>query len=254
MPEILVVISHYDARPARALGELLASMEEHPAGADFSVRIVVNQARERKGPLPATRLPVEILHRPNSGMNIGAWEAGWRAHPDFANYLFLQDECRIERPGWAAAFKAASQASRVGMVGESLNVGWEKPWSRLRRLQEGVELPGHELNGRRANRVDVYLDYLRRCGIEPGATARHLRALVWFMPRSVLEDIDGFPIATSYGECIACEIGVSRKVESMGLAVRQVHAESFRYISHGEWVRDPSGAVRKRTPVERRWG
>lgn len=246
MPETLVVISHYDARPAEPLGALLRGMETHPAGAEFSVCLVVNRTRERGVSVPATKFPVSLLYRPNLGMNIGAWEAGWRANAGFKRYLFLQDECLIERAGWIAAFEEAVQGAQVGMVGESLNENWEKSWPELRRLQEGVELPDHRLDGRPANRVDLYLDFLRRSQIDPGQTARHLRALAWFAPRSVLEAIGGFPVGSSYGECIASEIGVSRKVESRGLKVIQVHAEPFRYIRHREWIKEPSGAIRKK--------
>lgn len=249
MPETLVVVSYFADRSPEPLSALLRSMEEHPPGSDFSLCVVVNRGKGPEAPLPAARRPFDVIVRPNAGMNIGAWDAGWRARPGFGSYVFLQDDCLVVRPGWVAAFRDACGAARAGLVGESLNEAWDRPWEELRRRQEAVRLPDHLLDGRPANRVDVYLDFLNRLRIDPGPTARHLRALAWSLPQPVLAAIDGFPVGASYGECIAAEIGVSRKVAERGFDVRQVHAEPFRYIRHAEWVQDPSGAVRKRRPA-----
>src|SRR5690606_31973330 len=98
------------------------------------------------------------------------------------------------------------------------------------------------IDGGPAERVDSYLDFMRRNNIDPGETGRHLRSLIWFASRDTLEAIDGFPIGVNYGECIAAEIAVSRKVEALGGKVEQVAEEPFCFFRHLEFNRDYPGA------------
>ncbi len=44
------------------------------------------------------------------GYNIGAWHHGWSFARDYRYYLFLQDECQIEKPNWLGAFVAKANA------------------------------------------------------------------------------------------------------------------------------------------------
>jgi hypothetical protein len=81
----------------------------------------------------------------------------------------------------------------------------------------------------------------RRQGISPGKNGRHLRSLIWFMPRDVLVNIDGFIIGRNYGECIAAEIGTSKKVEALGMTVQQANEDEFSYIRHSEYNQDKPG-------------
>src|SRR5262249_19993193 len=81
--------------------------------------------------------------------------------------------------------------------------------------------------GRPAERVDCYLDFFRRRGIAPGPRGDHLQSLVLFATRAVLERVGGFPECTGYGEAIAAEIGVCKRVQAAGLAVAEVGPEPF---------------------------
>jgi hypothetical protein len=194
-----------------------------------------------------------VLERENTGMNIGAWDHGWRAESGYEHYLFLQDDCQIVRAGWLAAYleRAAAEPSS-GLLGESLNPAWNKSWDQLAKSRAGEVMPGHVLNGAPAERVAVYLDFMRRAGIDPGEGGYHLRALTWFARRNVLERIGGFPIGENYGECIAAEIAVSRSVIAAGLRVEQIAPAPFHFIQHADWAQAaPGGAylhVKSRKP------
>lgn len=242
MASTLIVISFYDRRPTTHLSRLFASLDRHSAGAEYDIAIVANRTSDRPLDLPLEGRPVRVHERENLGMNIGAWDHGWRVEPDYARYLFLQDECFAVRDGWLAAFNAKLDDPSVGLAGESLNPAWDKPWPELAKRHAGVRLPDHYIDGEPAERVDVYLDFMRRNAIDPGASGRHLRSLIWAARRDVLDRIGGFPIGANYGECIAAEIGVSRSVEGRGLALAQLSSEPFRFFRHAEYNRDHPAA------------
>jgi hypothetical protein len=237
----LVVISYYDRRPVDELHQLLKTIREYAAGIDFDICVVVNSTSDTRLNFD-TETPIEVLYRSNLGMNIGAWDYGWRNHRSYDDYLFLQDECYVVREGWLAAFRRRGAESGVGMVGESINHSWDRSWDELHRQQEGIVLPDHVVDGKTVNRVKYYLKFLSDVGIESGRSGRHLRSLVWYFRGDVLSRIGGFPIGRNYAECIASEIGVSKRVESLGLRVEQVEDEPFRYIRHHEWNQDRPGA------------
>jgi hypothetical protein len=237
MSGTVVVVSHYDRRSRAHVEELFSSMEENEAGAPFQVCLVVNRTSENIFVPPASRFKTTVLYRPNTGMNIGAWEHGWRAFPDADNFVFLQDECYVVRAGWLRAYLDALAAG-AGMVGEFINAGWEKSWDDLRVIHRSANLPEHDLAGAPANRVDVYLDFFARHGIEPGSGGGHLQSTVWALRRDTLEAIGGFPIGLNYGECIAAEIGTAKRVEACGRAVLQLRATPFHFIRHIEWNQD----------------
>jgi hypothetical protein len=248
----LVAISFYDRRNTDCLQALLTSMAAHEAGTNFDVLIVVNRTRdERIGQLNAP-FPFEVAYRENLGMNIGAWDNGWRLHPDRPVYLFLQDECLIVRENWLRAFVDRCMEPNVGLVGESFNPAWDAPWTRLAAMHAASRLPDHFIDGRRAARVDSYLHHMARWGVDPGQTGRHLRSIVWAANGEALRRIDGFPLGTNYGECIAAEIAVSRKMEKAGLDVVQVSQSPFHFVRHREWNQDLPGGefYHAQKPVE----
>jgi hypothetical protein len=203
--------------------------------------VVVNSTGSDEGLGAIVPAGVEVIRRPNVGMNIGAWDGGYRAFPDFPGFVFLQDECFAIRDGWLSGLLAPLQDPKVGLVGESMNGNWDQPWPALRRSNEGVAMPGHDLDGRPANRVDVYLDAMARWGIEPGESGVHLRSLIWASRRDALEAIHGFPSGGSYGECIAAEIGVSRAMLQHGYRLATAAREPFHYVRHAEWNQDVAG-------------
>ena len=238
----LVVISYYDRRPLHNLVELLGTLRQYSAGGEFDACIVVNRTKNETLSLPELS-PIITHYRHNLGMNIGAWDYGWRVEPGYKNYLFLQDECYVIRDQWLAAYRAALDIPNVGMVGESSNLLWNRPWQDLRALFTGVVLPEHMINCREVNRVDFYLDFLKSNGVDPGGCGKHLRSVVWFFSADVLKAIDGFLIGRNYGECIAAEIATSKKVEALGLDFVQANdKEEFFYIRHLEYNQDSPGS------------
>ncbi len=182
---------------------------------------------------------VLYITRENSGMNIGSWDAGFRAYPDYDCYVFLQDECVIEQHDFLQVYtQAFASDGQLGMLGESINPKWTADWLSLQRSGMNVFVPGHEIDGNPAPRVDCYLHHMRRWGIEPGPVATHLRSLIWCFRGETITLLGGFPIGHNKGECIAAEIGVSRKVEELGYTFRQISEQPFSYIYHTEWRRD----------------
>lgn len=237
----LVVISYYDRHPINNLNELISSIMKHPADGDFDISIVVNRTKEEKINLPQEYSCIPVEYRHNVGMNIGAWDHGWRNYQGYRDYLFLQDECYVIRDNWLSGFRTDLENPRVGMVGESLNSAWERPWAELRKMFENSKMPGHYIEGNEANRIDCYLHFLDQHGVAPGRTGKHLRSVVWFFRGAVLEQIDGFLIGRNYGECIGAEIAAAKKVESLGLEVIQARNEEFFYVRHLEYNQDRPG-------------
>jgi hypothetical protein len=234
--EIRVVVSHYNERPTDRLVALLDDMSRLPAGWPCSTLVVVNRARPRALVLPERHRAVRVIYRENTGYNIGAWDAGWRERPAFGAYLFLQEECRVVQPGWAAAFVASLGTPGVGLVGESLAEGWDAPWDRLAESLRGLTLPDHRVDGKPAERVDCYRHHLRSWLIPEGESGEHLQSLVLFAPRVVLEAIGGFPVGRNYGEAIAAEIAISKAVQALGLRLREVGPGPFTFIEHPQWA------------------
>lgn len=237
---VLVVVSYYAGRPIQPLIQLLDSMTKFPAGANYSVRVIVNRDGEEPITLPERHRSVEVQYRLNAGYNIGAWEAGWRAAPPHDAYLFVQDECRVIRADWVGAFLHAQQAG-VGLVGECESPDWDAPWDVLATRFRGQVFKEHSIDGQPAERVDCYLDFFRRQGIPPGSRGDHLQSLVLFATRANLELVGGFPQGRDYGEAIAAEIGMSKKTQAAGLRLACVGPKPFHFIEHPQWLHRRTG-------------
>jgi hypothetical protein len=230
----LVVISLYEPRPREPLAQLLASLRRFDAGLPYDLAIVVNRTGSEPLLLPDVA-GARVLERPNQGMNIGAWDHAWRALPGYEGYLFLQDECFAQADGWLADFVQAAADPQVGLVGESWNAGWDRPWDEMRRAVAGQAMKEHLIDGAPANRVDVYTGFLRAHAVDPGQRGGHLRSLVWYARRQTLEAMGGFLQGANYGECIAAEIGASKRVEQLGRKAVQLGAKPFCRFRHVEW-------------------
>ncbi len=240
---VRVVIAHWDARPLDDLVRLLDQLTSTSAGGEFEVLVVVNQTRGGPPPaLPPRHAGVRVLVRENTGMNIGAWEAGWRLPPARPAYLFLQDECQLVRPGWLAAFSRRGAERGVGLVGERMNPAWDAPWPELEVRFAGHRLPDHHVGGRPAERLAAYRDAWSRWGVPLGGRGDHLQSLVLFARHDVLARIGGLPVGRDKGEAIAAEVAISKRVQAAGLALRLVGDRPFAYFSHPQWAgRDVAG-------------
>lgn len=235
-PNILVVISYFDERPLKHLYFLLETIRKYDAGCSFDICLVINKTSRSKIEFEVDLTDVKVLERQNIGMNIGAWDYAWRTFRSYDYYLFLQDECYVIRKKWLSTFyKKIKDDKSIGMIGESFNHSWNHPWDRLRIINSGINMPDHRINSQVANRVDVYIDFMHRNKVNPHNNGAHLRSLVWFIGSDTLKEIDGFPLGMNYGECIASEISVSKKIESIGLKVVQLKKTPFYFIRHFEW-------------------
>ncbi len=234
-PSVLVVISHYNAWETHDLVALLDQLTNTPAGHPFSVRVVVNQEMPRRLELPERHSAVEVLYRPNTGYNIGAWEHGWRAGPAFDTYLFLQDECRIVALNWLKPFVKKLQKPDVGLVGELAN--WDSSWNYLQAYcgdycQHWKVWP----DGSRSDLATYYLSVLDGKGIPRGDSGYHLQSLMLCTTRAVLERVNGFDIGADYEEAVASEIAISKKVQAISLRTVQVGLLPFTYVEHSQWA------------------
>jgi len=241
---VLVVISHYNAWPTDHLVALLDQIQAIPAGHPFQVRVVVNQAEPKLCELPSRHAGVEIRYRANTGYNIGAWDHGWRESPRFDEYLFLQEECTIQQPGWLRVFVRAASRRGVGLVGESRVLG-KLTWAETEAFQswvvedpDGIKPP--EQWAKFTHR------YLERQGIDPTSTPTHLQALIIYARRATLEAINGFRIDQRKDDAIGCEVAMSKCVEAVGLKTVQVRLRPFQYIMHPQWsvIRDGTAGIR----------
>lgn len=232
--DLLVVINHFDQRHLEGLYSLVDSLCQYKSVRNIDLCVVVNKSGV--APLDLQLPGVRYFYcRENTGMNIGAWDYAWQKHPEYRYFLFLQDECTILRDSWDIAFVDRLQDLSVGLVGESFNAKWNRPWDELKNKHRNRTSEGHELFGIPASKTDVYLECMRRWNIDVGESAGHARALVWGFRGDTLKALGGFPIGTNYGECIAAEIAVSKMVESLGLQVVQLEEKPFSYIGHSEW-------------------
>lgn len=217
----LIIIAYWDGHPHQDLSRLLMQLDPEARRCGIDICVVVNSMAEEPVPLPRVSSKVALLYRENSGMNIGAWEHGWRTLSGYDHYIFLQSECVVLQSGWPEAYAAALYDMSAGLIGET--IAWHQPW------QEILELPKF------GARFAGYLRQLTAWGIAAGETAQHVQSLIWASRREVLDAIGGFPIGASRDTCIAAEIGVSRKVEAAGLRLRLVGSRRFQFISHPQW-------------------
>jgi len=88
--KILITISHYNKRKKNDLKSLIKSIQNQSC----DLLIVINDDNcvlERNDTFYNTK----TLIRPNTGMNIGAWNASFLKNRNYDFYLFLQDECQV---------------------------------------------------------------------------------------------------------------------------------------------------------------
>ena len=296
---ISVVIAHYAARGTSHLQRLCEQMSQVNAGCEHDVVIVSNIDVSPKEPgqvitadqaallrKASTELWPKIkastktllassvresgadlhkapalgwLARPNLGMNLGTWDAGWRFCAEYRSdndsyehhFLFLQDEVEIQRENWLAGFVDRLAELRKGqrncegelkpiLLGETWNHRWDQPWEVLRGSAiNRPEYGGDETQG--LGRVDFYLGCFKDWSVKGQQTGGHLRALVIFSDLATLKRINGFHIGESKHSCIASEIALSQAVLERGGEVAQVKAfEPFHYLWHREWLKDGS--------------
>jgi hypothetical protein len=232
-----VVISHWTGHPRRVLHQLLSQMQKIDAGSPFDLVVVCNGGDREPLVLPRRfdSLRARIVNRANTGYNIGAWEAGRCASPDSPAYLFLQDECFIQRAGWLSEYEYRFFGDAgVGLLGESLM--WDRmSWPYIRAATDR-DLGASWFPGESVHPLDQYQQFLDARAIPLGAVGTHLQSLVLFSSAAVLRQVGGFPVGSTYRESVACEIGISCLIAAQGYRIAQVRGERFSLIGHRQWT------------------
>lgn len=215
----LVVISHYDQRPIEPLISLLDQIAEIDAGANYDLVVIVNAMSKELLKLPERHADLKILYRENQGFNIGAWQHGWLAAPNYDFYLFLQDECEIRRPNWLGASKRAAKPPKVGFVGECMN--HISSWEVFER--EYPEIFKECVSIAARNSFDI------------ADNPDHLQMLSIGAERAALEKTGGFIEANTKVRAMAGEVLTSVRARMLGFRVRQTAWRPFEYIGHPQW-------------------
>ena len=235
--KLLITISHYNKRDKINLINLINSLNNEKC----DLFIVINDDNCQVEQLGFFH-NIKTLTRPNTGMNIGSWNAEYLNNKDYDFYLFLQDQCIILEKSFIDCYINELSKKDVGMTGESINNKWDNKWNFLSNSRINYVV-GYDIHKKPAYRVQYYFSLLKTWLIEPGENGRHLRSLIWGFKKETLNKISPFPIGKTKEECIVSEIAVSKKVEQIGLKVTQVHKKPFKYISHIEWKLDGTSKI-----------
>lgn len=215
----LVVISYYDQRPIETLLALLNQTSSIDAGATFDLCVVVNVENSSPTLLPKPHNTVHVIRRENRGFNVGAWQHGWKANPDYDFYLFLQDECVIRLPGWLTAFAEAARNPKVGFVGEGIDC--YESWDTFDRCWPPIAEEIHKI--------------VADQGITLGPRPDYVQTLIVGARRDVLELTGGFVVGDGKMRACAGEILTSVRARAHGLRNVQVAWRPFEYIRHPQW-------------------
>lgn len=270
MPQ-LVIVSHYAPRGRGSLIRLLADLFRTDPGTPYDLLVVCNadnptreyidhfmrsmrsnvqrlcdqSVREMYSYIPSS---IRVGIRDNTGMNIGAWDWGWRAAGvQGLGMLFLQDEVNLSEAKWLSKYQERFESlsnehqTKLALIGESWNSRWDHPWEALTKsaINASKTLDRfHQIPKLQLGRVDKMRQQLKRWHIPEGETAGHLRSLVWYTNHATMIKIGGFRIGTDYDECVAAEVATTRMIVSLGGVCRQLDHHPFRIFWHPEWRRD----------------
>lgn len=246
---VAVVVSTWSGHPSSYLFDLCGSFNCYPAGLDYALILSVNGLDYTP---PAELLPLfnEIFIRENTGFNLGAWDHAWRRLPAYDRFLFLQDDCLVRRRGWLEKFVERFETTpRCGLVGETLQVGWDKPWAVLSSPQRIDRKDRDPI--RRGAWTNFVRQTLKGWSIPEGPTGRHITTVVQFTSREILEEVGGYNIGRTKEEAIAAEIGFSRKIEAKGYSLVQVQRSRHSVIGHRQWPPNNFFARLKRSILKR---
>lgn len=229
------MICYWIGRSTKPLLNLLSSMKRHPAGAEFDVLIVCNGGDTKPLSVPEgyPEFNIRVINRENSGWNLGAWDAAWRASPDHEYFLFLQAECFAKSAGWLHRFvHRMEHDSGVGLLGE--RIMWnEMTWDFVKSNTEIDLGSAPDLLGT----IDRYQENLTRAGIDPGICGTHLVSIILFTRRTLLSDVGGFPMmGETYVEAVSCEIGFSKRFLNKGYRISQLSDDAFFKIGHVQFT------------------
>lgn len=231
--KVKIIISYYSAREPDSLNQLLNDLSR------YQKNILVSINHDADCQFKNINLDVPHIFNKNVGMNIGAWHHGYKHDTSDDLYIFLQDECFLKNHDFLnAVIKKFESDCALVMLGETINKKWAHSWNTLSRSSLNSLENDHYVDGHRSPRVQCYTNAMLGWNINPGDTGEHLRSLVWVLPGKIMRQLGGFPIGRNRGECIAAEIGVSRKIMSLGYKFDQIAPIPFSYFGHCEWRSD----------------
>lgn len=232
-----IIICYWTGRSTQKLHQLLNQMLKIDAGTAFDLAIVCNGGDENPLTLPKKFDPLKpkIFNRENIGLNIMAWDYGWRIVGDYDYYFFLQDECFLKKTGWVSEFEYRMSLDQgIGLLGECIM--WDNmSWQFIRQATDR-DLGTDWFPKDSVHPLDFYQSYMTQRGISTTEIGTHLQSLILFTKSSILQEIGGFPLCASYQEAIACEIAISRLIASKGYRLSKVKDESFVMIGHHQWT------------------
>lgn len=191
--------------------------------------------------------PICWVKRENTGMNIGAWRAGYELFPDFEYYHFLQSECWVKHDSFLEAYvQMLSSTSQIGLLGESVNTTYGLPYRELACSEHIDNRAFFEMDNYSYNRnyktkvykrIELYKFFHSRWGFDSTSFSwRHLRSVNWSARGDLLKDLR-FPVGRSKHECIAAEIVVSLMVADLGFCVEQSASSEFSFLGHPDFPR-----------------
>jgi hypothetical protein len=238
-PRTCVIVSYWIGQPAKNLHRLLAQMQRIDAGAPYDILIVCNGGLERPLTLPARfdALRPRVIHRENSGYNLGAWECGWTNADGYEYFLFIQDDCFLKRPNWVSDFEfRMSHDAGIGLLGES--IAWDQAtWSFLREATDRDLGRSVWPDDEPVHPIDAVMAMVEQHGIPLGEVGTHVQSLIFFTSRRVLTEVGGIQVlGTGYRGACASEVGFSRLIESRGYRVSKVAECPFVFIGHRQWT------------------
>lgn len=249
-PRIAFIISHF---PRRNSVSYLQALIEQLVPYGQTIIVVENSLSSVDVASQSRSSGVFWLKRENSGMNIGAWRAGYENYSDFDYFFFFQAESFVFDAAFLAHYMGLFASDPlIGLIGDSVNLKWNFSWDALEvsDFNRDVLVQPNNFSDLldqqgsvplRLKRVSYYRQKLEGWGIRTsGQSAVHLRALNWCATKEVMRRIQ-FPIGFSKHECIAAEIAVSRAVIQSGFKICQSAKHPFQYIGHPEW--DANGKV-----------
>ncbi|PPD54307.1 MAG: hypothetical protein CTY10_07735 [Methylotenera sp.] len=208
------------------------------AGCEFGLIVVCNGGNEQPLYLPARfqKLNAIVLNRENSGYNIGAWNFGWQsAKSSYSYFMFLQDDCFLKEKNWLYQYQyRLSTDDKLGLLGEVIM--WDRmTWHYIRQATDR-DLGGDWYDKNQPHPIDFYQNYLASNNIPKGELGSHLQSIILFTSSKILSEIGGFPVGKTYQDAIACEIGISRMIESKGYRISKVDDYPFKLIGHRQWT------------------
>ncbi|NBR23120.1 MAG: hypothetical protein EBU08_04900 [Micrococcales bacterium] len=270
---VLVVVSHYAARGIKDLGHLLKTMAEHDSGHPYDLLIVSNTDQCLLEAMPSHQIHHEVrevvqdafrlthayndgaqllkpgmvkhLVRKNLGMNLGAWEFGWRSDHSHSSYLFVQDETFVKRSPWLLPFvnkfrSISDDKHKPILLGESWNQRWDIGWDEIKNkpFNYPIKLSHSDNQLPLIRRSDYYKEQISMWKIRLPSAAGHLRSLILFTNRLTLDLINGIHIGKEKEQCIAAEMAISFSVIAHGGICSQVSERPFWYFGHSEWIKN----------------